>query len=370
MDLIDRLQDIAIKIPRLMDNLETEEATKNALIMPFINALGYNVFDPSEVVPEFTADVGTKKGEKVDYAVMQDSKPIILFECKKAKVDLETEHASQLYRYFTTTHARLGILTNGIQYKIYSDLDKINVMDKHPFFELDMRELNDRNVDELKKFTKSVYDIEDILLTANDLKYRKGLKRILMEEWINPSDEFVKLLAKRVYDGAITQAVREQFTSLTKKAFQEFVSERINERLKSALDSQANGNNGTDKTNNEETTPSEADEDISEIVTTNEEIEGFFIIKSILRETIDVKRVYMRDTVSYCGVLLDDNNRKPICRMHFNRNQKYIGLIDQNKAESRVPIEDLSDIYKYADHIKKRAEFYIDEIPEIETKTT
>ncbi len=79
MDFIDRIRDLSTRIPKQLEHIQTEEATKNALIMPFISALGYNVFDPTEVVPEFTADVGIKKGEKVDYAIHLDGKPIMLF---------------------------------------------------------------------------------------------------------------------------------------------------------------------------------------------------------------------------------------------------------------------------------------------------
>ncbi len=139
MDLIDRLRDLASRLEKIVAQLQTEEATKNALVMPFINALGYNVFDPLEVVPEFTADVGTKKGEKVDYAIMQDGKPIILMEVKAANCNLDNAHCSQLYRYFSVTDARFSVLTNGIHYRFFSDLESPNKMDARPFLEVDMR---------------------------------------------------------------------------------------------------------------------------------------------------------------------------------------------------------------------------------------
>ena len=96
MDLADRLREMSGRIKQRIDNVKTEEATKNALVMPFINhVVGCNVFDPAEVVPEFIADVGTKKGEKVDYAIFQDGDPIMLFECKHYGVDLGKVPASQ-----------------------------------------------------------------------------------------------------------------------------------------------------------------------------------------------------------------------------------------------------------------------------------
>ena len=217
MDLIDRLRDLSNRLEKMVEQLQTEEATKNALIMPFINALGYNVFDPSEVIPEFTADVGTKKGEKVDYAIMRDGKPIILFECKAASCNLGDTHSSQLYRYFSVTDARFGVLTNGVQYRFYSDLESPNKMDSRPFLELDMRSLSDAGVAELKKFTKETFDLDNILSTASELKYTKGMKAVLFEEWNEPSDELVRLLAGRVYSGRMTQGVREQFGERSRK---------------------------------------------------------------------------------------------------------------------------------------------------------
>lgn len=208
MDLIDRLTELSKTASRVIDQLETEEATKNALIMPLINALGYNVFDPTEVVPEYTADVGTKKGEKVDYAIMREGAPIILFECKTAGADLDKEHASQLYRYFSVTDARFGILTNGVNYRVFSDLESPNKMDSRPFLEFSILDINDDVAEQLKKFAKATFDLEDILSTASDLKYTKGIKRALMEEWTNPSEELVKLFASRVYQGRMTQTAK------------------------------------------------------------------------------------------------------------------------------------------------------------------
>src|SRR3989304_10247913 len=139
MDFIDRVRELAARAEKLIPRVQTEEGTKNALVMPFINnVLEYNVFDPAEVMPEFTADVGTKKGEKVDYAVLKDNKPIILFECKCVGADLNKEQASQLYRYFSVTEARFGVLTDGIVYRFYSDLEQPNKMDAKPFFEFNL----------------------------------------------------------------------------------------------------------------------------------------------------------------------------------------------------------------------------------------
>ncbi|WP_293681093.1 type I restriction endonuclease [Thiolapillus sp.] len=347
MDLIDGIKELAARIPKQMDHIQTEEATKNAFIMPFLSVLGYDVFNPMEVIPEYTADIGTKKGEKVDYVIKKDDEIIILIECKWSGIDLHQNHASQLYRYFSTTSARFCILTNGIVYEFYSDIDSPNKMDSKPFFEFNILDFEDHQINELKKFTKSAFSLEDILTTASTLKYTGAIKKILEQELEKPSEEFVRFFASRIYGGRLTQSVLEQFRKIVKKAREQFINEKINDRLKSAL-----------------STNEDKKEEISEVVetirsspkndgieTTEEEIEAYNIIKAILRNVIDVKRVVMRDKKSYCGILLDDTNRKPICRLHFNRSRKYLGLI-ANKQEERVEIESLDDIFKYTDNLR------------------
>lgn len=352
MDLIDRIQQIASQASKQLDHIETEEATKNALIMPFINALGYNVFDPTEVVPEFTADVGIKKGEKVDYAIMRDGETIMLFECKTAGTDLGKVHASQLYRYFSVTKARIGILTNGLQYQFYSDLEDTNKMDDRPFLIIDLMDLNDAVVTELKQFTKSGFDIDELVSNASDLKYTREIKRVIAQQLTDPDEEFVRLVAGRVYSGRMTQSVREQFEVITKRALKQFINDQVNARLQTALS--ANLPNGDDEEEAEEPEAAEStDTQKRQIVTTQEEIDAYMIIKSILREDIDVKRIVMRDAKTYCSILLDDTNRKPICRLYFNSlTNLNIRLVDEERNETRYDIETVDDIYQYADRLK------------------
>ena len=357
MDFIDKIKQLAARIPQQIDHCQTEEATKNALIMPFINALGYDVFNPTEVIPEFTADIGTKKGEKVDYAIAMEEEPIIIFECKWSGADLSKEHASQLHRYFTAVkEVRFGVLTNGVSYRFYSDLEAPNRMDDKPFFEFNMLSFHNRDVAELKKFTKSSFNLEEIVTTASDLKYTAAIKRVLAADFDSPSDDFITFLAKQVYSGRMTQNIREQFTTITKKALRSFLNDRINRRLKQAIDDDITlpGQSQDSPSTENEPSAEQVEEETTrtnEIVTTEDEIEGYFAIKSILRDVIDVKRVHIRDAKSYCSIILDNNNRKPITRLRFNRDQKYLGLFDESKKEQRFPIDVIDDIYQHADQI-------------------
>ncbi len=355
MDFQAKLQELSDKIRQAKDLVQTEQATKSAFIMPFLQLLGYDVFSPSEVVPEYTADVGIKKGEKVDFAVLRDGQPVMLIECKCCGTALDAGKCSQLFRYFhTLATARIGILTNGIQYLFFTDLEKANVMDQRPFMELDLLAPDKMLFPELLKLTKANWDIAATLSAATELKYTRALKAVLSAELQTPGDDLVRIMANKVYEGTLTAKVREMFSELVRRAFQQLVNDMINDRLASAMivPQQAV----------EEGSPEggglQQKEVVTKVVTTEEEHEGFHLVKAILRKSVEPKRIVMRDTQSYCGVLLDDNNRKPICRLHFNGKQKYIGLFNADKAEERVAIAVIDDIYSLADRLRETVSFY------------
>lgn len=357
MDFIDQLRILASRIVNTRAMVQTEEATKNAMVMPFIQALGYNVFDPLEVTPELVSDVGTKKGEKVDYAILRDGKPIILFECKKCGGDLNINHAGQLFRYFHVTEARFGILTNGLVYRFFTDLEQPNKMDEKPFFEFNILDFKERDVEELKKFAKSAFDIDTILTTANDLKYTRAIQTKLAELMVNPSEDFVRLLSAGLLGTKkFTPAVRDQFTGISKRAFEQFIGERINDRLKGAMSPES-------VTISERTATAvteEAPVTDPTIVTSSEELEGFHTVRAIVRTLVATKRVVMRDAQSYCAILLDDNNRKPICRLRFNNNQKLkLGLFNAQREEEQVVLGSVDDIYNFAEQLQATIASYV-----------
>ncbi len=347
MELQNQLKLLAEKISTLKDKIETEESTKHAFVLPFINILGYDTFNPTEVIPEFTADLGLKKGEKVDYAIFQNGTPILIVECKNWKEDL-SNHNSQLFRYFHATKTRFALLTNGIQYRFHADLEQANKMDDKPFLEFDITSIKDNEVHEISKFHKSNFDVAKIVSNASSLKYTKEIKKSISEELLAPSKGFVKLFANRVYIGRLTEKVMDEFTGLVQKAFNQTISDKVNNRLNAALDKEAE---------NQQDDVIELEEK-SKIVTTEEELEGFRIVVAILRRKLPTNRIFHRDTQSYFGVLLDDNNRKPLCRFHFNGNTKYIGLIDETKNESREAIQSVDDIYKFEDQLLETLSYY------------
>lgn len=363
MDIIDHLRNLGARAEKIRGSIQTEEATKTSLVMPFLASLGYDVFDPTEVIPEYGADVsqmGIKKGEKVDYAVCKEGKLIMLFECKKVGTKLENEHASQLLRYFNATSARVAILTDGVIYRFFSDLEDQNKMDKYPFLEFSLLDIQESVVAELKNFAKSAFDVAQIMVMAAELKYNKEVKRILTEQLLNPSEDFIKYFVKQMYTGPATAKVVDQFRDIIKKSINQFINDRINERLKHAMTGEVIVVEKPElQSSVEEAAKVEQSNGEPQIVTTMEEIEAYYIVKSILHGTLDVARVVMRDNLSYCGILLDDNNRKPICRFYFNTKKKSVGMFDQEKKETKYPIEALGDIYNLSEQLKAVIALYI-----------
>jgi hypothetical protein len=320
--------------------------------MPFIQLLGYDVFNPFEVNPEFIADIGIKKGEKVDYAIMNDGKPILLIECKHYTQDLNP-HNSQLFRYFHTTDAKFGLLTNGVQFRFYTDLVTPNKMDDKPFFEFKITDIKDNEITELRKFHKSYFDVGNITNTASELKYLNQIKQVLHQEFAEPTDEFVKYFTKKVYPGTVTQKVLEQFKIITKKACSIYISDILNERFKSALEIETKKEEPL--TSIVDVAPGDPNDGIE---TTQDEILGCMIIKSILSEKVETKRVDMRDAQSYCAILLDDNNRKPLCRFYFTDKKKSIAIIDKNKTFIKTDIVELNELYKLKKQLFEALDLY------------
>ncbi len=351
MDLTDGLNELSTKILEIKDQIHTEEATKNAFIMPFFDLLGYDTRNPIEFVPEFTADVGTKKGEKVDYAIVIDGKTQILIEAKWCDVDKLDPHNDQLTRYFTVTNAKIGILTNGIVYKFYTDLEIENKMDRKPFLEIDMLNLKDQEIAELKKFYKDAFNIDNILSTAEILKYSNSIKRLITTQFENPDDSFITYVLGEVYEGRKTQNVKDKFKDIIKKSISQIVNGMVRDKLESALDTK-------EEQDAEEVAAAIEDiDDTPDYETTEEELAGYYTIKSIFSDFSDPERITYKDTLRYFSILLDDNTRKWICRLYLNYTNYYIEFPIYNEdghreSEEKVYIESVNDLYNYKDKFK------------------
>ncbi len=352
MELIEFTNKINVHAARVRDlksHATTEESTKNALINPFLQTLGYDTSDPRVVQFEYTADVGTKKGEKVDYAIVRDEKVIMVIEAKKAGCPLDAGKASQLRRYFHVTSARIAILTDGIVYEFYSDLDKDNVMDDKPFMVFDIESIDDKLIAELRKLANDAFDVDVALEAAQDLKHTRQIKQNLKQEFLNPSHDFIKLLICNFMDKRSFRAnLLDDFKPKVKSAVVQYLNEELINRIQ-----------GVTKFEDDAEEEKEATNKADSVVTTHEEIEAYLIVKSILRKEVPLNKVIMRDTQSYCGILYDNNNRKPICRFYFNSDKvKYIAIV-MDKAETKHKIDSIDDIYNYSDELIQSAQQYI-----------
>jgi Uncharacterized conserved protein len=362
MDFIDQLKQLAVRAEQLRGKINTEEATKTSLILPFFQALGYDVFNPMEFTPEYVADVGIKKGEKVDYAILQNDAPVILIEAKWCGEPLDS-HDSQLFRYFGTSPAKFAILTNGLNYRFYTDLDESNKMDLVPFMEFDLLDIKEELIPEIKKFQKASLDIDAIFSSASDLKYSNAIKKLFAKEFATPSDAFVNYVLGEVYEGHRTQKVVDKFKDIVKRAFTQWVNNILNEKFQNAMQSTEN----TVASPEEEAAAAEAvaEEPQSKIITTAEELDGFSIIKSFLYGTVDLNLVTYKDTESYFGILYNNNVRKWICRLFLDGSRKSIVIPDaENQNGTRYYIESNNDIYSYKDAIVASVKRFVEPVSE------
>ncbi len=324
---------------------QTEEATKNAIVMPFLRVLGFDVFDPTQIIPEYVADVGLKKGEKIDYAVKIGNRIEYLVEAKSVSTNLRDAQYSQLFRYFHTCEANIGILTNGLNIWFFTDLDAPNKMDAAPFFKFDLLSYDDNDLRELEKFHKNNFRIENIQAAASSLKYLRGAMSFIEAQWASPDEEFVRLVARGFYEGKLTASVVDGFKPIVRRAFDDLFRQRARQKIDVAFDSGTEDSIPTIDENKVETTP--------------DELQGFLIVRAIAAEVALVSRIVSRDAQSYFAVLFDDNNRKPIIRLHFNGGAKYVTIFDAEKAAVRHDIESVEDIFRLKAPIKAVVQAYM-----------
>ncbi|KRQ86011.1 DNA polymerase III subunit epsilon [Caloramator mitchellensis] len=365
MGFKEEIQKLSIQIIERRVHVTNEEMTKQALIIPFIQVLGYDVFNPLEVRPEYLADFGKKKGEKVDYALFKDGVPVAFIEAKPVNENL-TNHDAQLSRYFNAVQeVKLGILTNGVEYKFFTDLSADNIMDEKPFLVVDITNLNDSDIDNLSKFKKDSFDKDSLVKYAEELVYTSALNDTLKELLRNPNDEFIRFIIKDFSNSRITSNVIERFRPLVKKAISNAVLDIVSKGL--YQQELQTTNKEPETLNNETTNESQNSNDEQRkksIQTTHEELASFEIIKDIILSSgKDVKEIYFKDTVNYFSVYyqninkwflrinLDSNFKNIITRLDVNlvaqlSNGFKVEQAPKGYGESRIFINSYQDIKK------------------------
>lgn len=334
MSLSDNITSLSERVKQLKNEISTEEATKMSLIVPFFQLLGYDVFNPTEFCPEYTADIGIKKGEKVDYAILIDGKPTILVEAKSVNIKLD-KHSSQLFRYFSATNAKFAILTNGIIYKFYTDLAEKNKMDKEPFYEFNILNLSNEDLQEISKYEKVSFDETTVFNNASILRYTSLFKQEIQKQFSNPSDDFIRFLLKDIYQGIKTQTVIDKFRPVLKKSLNDYLDEIVKEKMTSIINESgyiANTENTYDK--------------LSPIA---EELEAYSLVQSLLQDFVEKEYISYKKNESYFVVLYKNNIRKWIVRLYINNSQMMISFPNDSQ---KYKINNIQDISNYKENIQ------------------
>ena len=350
MELIDKINALALRCKSHGKNLKNEEQTKMTLILPFIQMLGYDVFDPSEVVPEYDASLGVKKEDRVDYALMKDGKPIILIECKAYGTQLDAQKCSQLMRYFAGTPAHVGVLTDGNRYQLYSDLKEPNKMDDRPYIEFTLEDFKEIALPAIKKLTKDEFDVDVLQNEAKTLMYSKRIKDILTAEFKKPSLELVSWFVHKV-DRELrnTRSVQDRFAPILDATMKSWLKDEINSRLESA------------KQPEQADQPDQLSPQDYGIVTTEMEIQVYLAVKAILAAVMPPEKVTLNDCKGFCNILYDGKQTKRIARMYSDGEQvTWFCTTDENNNEANgKKISGLDDIYQFTDELRETAKRYL-----------
>lgn len=345
MELQNRLLDLSSKVESVKDLVTTEEATKNAFVLPMLLALGYDVYNPAEVIPEMDCDIANK-GDKVDYAINIDGKPTFILECKQCSKNLDT-FMFQLSKYYVASRARIAILTNGIQYRFYSDFDRTNLMDPKPFFIFDLGHYTDEDVELLGKFSKSAYIENEVLYFFKNRLIVNKVKSFIEEQVANPQSSLVDYVSYCIGDNVSADQLKEA----------------IQIYLKSYIES------GTEISDTNIT-----EEEQQTLILKGEEYKVYLAVKDILSEYVDEDEIKYTAFKSYFTV----NKWGSVWRwiVRFKRNSKGMSIcfpLDDYARNEWVKIESVDDLYNMKERIKnslKMASFPTSKIDEIKCKKT
>lgn len=330
MDFTEELKLFSNRIMRIKDKIQTEEAVKTSIILPFFKLLGYDIFNPEEFIPEYTTDVGIKKGEKIDYVIMNELSPVFLIEVKNCPDKNLKRHTSQLFRYFAVSKARYGMLTNGFNFIFYTDLDEKNIMDTESFFQFNILDLNDKDIIEISKYTKTNFNVDDIHESASELRYLNKIKQLIISQSRKPSDAFVNYILGEMHIGRKTKSLVDIFREYTKLSLKTLI-----------IDNKKSVNNDTNR---------DGENIENQLAMTPIEIESFYIIKSILRKIINPEIITFINNESQFTVILENNLEKWVCKISIKN--KGISLPYGNEVgEIHYDFESIDDLYELDDKI-------------------
>lgn len=321
MGFTEDIAKLSEQIRKRVDQVVGEEATKMALIVPFLNTLGYDIYDPTEVLPEYVADFAIKKAgqfEKVDYALAINGTIVMIVEAK-ARGQKAEAHDGQISRYFNgLITTKVAIVTNGTEYRFFTDLRDRNVMDREPFFSFNIFEYGSKEIENLKLFHRDNFDTAAIGRQAEEMVYVKGMTQLIGNLLRSPSEEFIRFLVGELgklapsykIEGRIRNKILDKFEPIVKKSIQSSLLELMTRSLSQEMSQAVEVSNNSSLSELEEETEIEEEQQEQaleelKVVTTAEELEAFEKIQAITETSttyhLDVKP---KDTVSYFGVNL------------------------------------------------------------------
>jgi len=319
MSFRDAVRTLANQIEERRKHVQTEEAAKQSLILPFLHLLGFDIWNPSECIPEYKAG-WAKVAEKVDYALLISSKLSIFVEAKGPN-EVLVNYDPQLAKYFNSTpEVKFCVITNGIQYRFFTDLQERNLLDKKPFFEFNFEDFNEADIAVLERFRKEVFNVDSLVGYAEDLVFLSALKAQFKSLLREPSDDFVRFAVgeAQLVDGRLTQKVIDRFRPLVKESISAAILEIVGQSLSPVAATPE--------------PPPVAEEEIpaeeapSRIQTTEEELRFYQVIKECVAEHVpDVDKIRHQDTERYFAVLYNTSTRWFV-RMVYQRERKIVGI--------------------------------------------
>jgi hypothetical protein len=343
MGFIEDIAKLSEQVRKKADNVVGEDATKLSLILPFFNALGYDIWDPAEVLPEYISDAATKKSsghfEKVDYAIGINGTIVMLVEAKARNQKPET-HDGQLRKYFTwTISSKVGIVTNGVEYRFFTDLRIPNIMDDEPFFSFNVFEYDSKDIENLKFFHRDNFDIAAIGKHAEEMVYVKAMTKLVGNLLRSPSEPFIKFLVKEleVFQGHVNAKVISRFEPVVKKAIQSSLVDLMTRSINQEI---AQLTEPIQLAESEDAGAEEAEQvsDEQQVETTAEELEAFEKIKAIVSTSCNYHlEVKYKDVLSYFGVHVG-NSTWWFLRLYLTPKRKsFVTRLPVDEVKSLVP---------------------------------
>jgi len=335
-----------------------EESTKMALILPFLSALGYDIYDPTEVMPEYVADFAIRRSgqlEKVDYALAINDTIVMIVEAK-ARGQKAEAHDGQLKKYFNSLLAtKVSIVTNGIQYRFFTDLRNTNVMDDEPFFSSNVLEYDSKDIENLKFFHRDNFDVAAISSHAEEMVYLKSLTKLVGDLLRSPSEDFMRFLLGQLglegkklglegkklgLEGKINKKKLDKFEPLIKKSIQNSLVELMTRSLSQEIAQPVEADKPVEPDEIEE-----IEEEGSKVETTAEELEAFEKIKTIAASSKNHNlEVKYKDVAAYFGVHVG-NSTWWFLRLYLSPKKKsFVTRLSVDEVKSLAPDFDVKEL--------------------------